>query len=92
MVEQGTRDDEIVATLFDWISKNIDSADLETRYLRVHDTTEIDVACNYVTSGRYALSQSPRNRPVVTADFQTAPARMHPQPGNVSAFDRIQQR
>ena len=66
--------DEIVGTLFYYILKDIDAADLETRQLLVHDTTEIDVARDYMASGRHALSQSPGDRSVATADFQAASA------------------
>jgi hypothetical protein len=92
MVKQGTRDDEIVETLFYYILKDVDLADCETRHLRVHDTTEIDVACYYVTSGRHALSQSLGDRSVATAEFQAAPAWTHSQSVNVSKLDGIQQR
>ena len=51
MVKQGTGDDEIVGLFFYYILKDIDSADLETRHLQVHDTTEIDVARDYLASG-----------------------------------------
>jgi hypothetical protein len=92
MMKQGTRDDKIVGTLFYSILKDIDSADLETRHVRVHDTTEIDVARYYVTSGRHALSQSLRDRSVAAAEFQAAPAWTHSESVNVSKLDGIQQR
>jgi len=92
MMKQGTRDDEIVGTLFYDILKDIDSADLETRHVRVHDTTEIDVARYYVTSGRHALSQSLGDRSVAAAEFQAAPAWTHSESVNVSKLDGIQQR
>jgi hypothetical protein len=92
MVKQGTRDDEIVGTLFYCILKNVDFTDLETRHLQVRDITEIDVARDYATSGRHALSQSLRDRSVATAEFQAAPAWTHSQSVNVSALDGIQQR
>jgi hypothetical protein len=92
MVEQGTREDEIVGAFFYYILKDIDSADLETRQLLVHDTTEIDVARDDVASGCHALSQSPRDRSVATTEFQTAPAWTHSQLSNVSKLDGIQQR
>ena len=92
MVKQGTGDNEIVGTLFYYILKDVDFPDLETRHLRVHDTTEIDIARDYVTSGRHALSQSLRDRSVATADFQAAPAWTHSQSVNVSKLDGIQQR
>jgi hypothetical protein len=92
MVKHGTRDDEIVVTFFYYILKNIDSADLETRHLRVYDTTEIDVARYYVTNGRHAFSQSPGDRSVATAEFQAAPAWTHSQSVNVSNLGGIQQR
>ena len=92
MVKQRTGDDEIVGTLFDYILKDVDFPDLKTRQLRIYDTTEIDVARDYVTSGRHALSQSPGDRSVATTDFQAAPAWTHSQPVNVSALDGIQQR
>jgi hypothetical protein len=92
MVKQGTCDDEIVGTFFYYIPKDIDSADLETPPLRVHDTTEIDVARDYVTSGRHALSESPSDRSVATAKFQAAPAWTYSQSVNVGKLDGIQQR
>ena len=92
MMKQGTRDDEIVVTFFYYILKDIDLADLETRRLRVHDTTEIDVARDYVTSRRHALSQSLSDRSVATAEFQAVPAWTHSQSANVSELDGIQQR
>jgi hypothetical protein len=92
MVKQGTRDDKIVGILLYYILKDIDSADLETWQLRVHDTTKIDVARYYVTSGRHAFSQSLRDRSVATAKFQAAPAWTHSESDNVSALDGIQQR
>jgi hypothetical protein len=91
MVKQGPGDDEIVGTLLYYVLKDIDSADLETRNMRAHDTTEIDVARDYVTSRRHALGQSPGDRSVATADFQTAPAWTHPEPVNVRELDGIQQ-
>jgi hypothetical protein len=92
MVKQGTGDDEIVGTLFYYILKDIDSADLQTRHLPVHDITEIDIARDYVTGGRHALSQSLRDRSVATAEFQAAPAWTHSQSVNVSELGGIQQR
>ena len=92
MVKQGTGDDEIVGTLFYYILKDIDAADLERRQLLVHDTTEIDVARDYMASGRHALSQSPGGRSAATADFQAAPAWAYCQSGYVSELDGIQQR
>jgi hypothetical protein len=92
MVKQGTRDDEIVGVFFYYILKDIDLADLQTRQLLVHDTTEIDVARDYVTSGRHALSQNPSDRSVATTDFQAPPAWTHSQSVNVSKLDEIQQR
>jgi hypothetical protein len=74
MMKQGTRDNEIIGTLFYYILKDVDFPDLKTRQLRIYDTTEIDVARDYVTSGRHAFSQNLRDRSVTTADFQTAPA------------------
>ena len=74
MVKQGTGDDEIIGPFFYYILKDIDFADLETRHLQVHDTTEIDVARDYMASERHALSQSPGDRSVATADFQAASA------------------
>jgi hypothetical protein len=56
MVQQSTGDNEIVGTRFDYILKDVDFPDLETRHLRIYDTTEIDIARDYVTRGRHALS------------------------------------
>jgi hypothetical protein len=92
MMKQGTGDNEIVGTVFYYILKNIDSADLKTWQLRIYDTTEIDIARDYVTSGRHALSQNLRDRSVATADFETAPAWTHSQSVNVSKLGGIQQR
>ena len=92
MVKQGARDDEIVGAFFYYILKDIDLADLETRHLQVNDITEIDVARDYVTSRRHALSQSLGDRSVATAEFQAVPARTHSQSANVSETDGIQQR
>ena len=58
----------------------------------IHDTTEIDVARDYLASGRHALSHSPGDRSVATADFQAASAWAHSQSGYVSELDGIQQR
>ena len=91
MVKQRTGDDEIVGTLFDYILKDVDFPDLKTRQLRIYDTTEIDVARDYVTSGRHAFSQSLRHRSVATAEFQAAPAWTHSKSANVSELDGIQQ-
>jgi hypothetical protein len=49
MVKQGTRDDEVGGSFFYYILKDIDSANLETWQLLIHDTTEIDVTHYYVT-------------------------------------------
>jgi len=92
MMKQGTREDEIVEIFFCCILKDIEPADLETRQWLVHDTTEINVARDYVASGRDALSQSPGDRSVAAADFQAPPARTHSQSLYVSELDRIQQR
>jgi hypothetical protein len=92
MVKQGTGDNEIVGTFFYCVLKDIDPTDLETRHLLTHDTTEIDIARDDVAGGRHALSQSPGDRSVATADFQTAPAWAQFQSGYVSELDGIQQR
>ena len=70
MVKQGTPDDEVVGTLFYFILKDIDLADLETWYLQIRDVTQIDVACDYVTSGRHALSQCQRDGCIAAADTE----------------------
>jgi hypothetical protein len=92
MVQQSTRDDEIVGVLFYYILKDVDFADLETRQLPIHDTIEIDVARDYVTTGRHTLSQSLGDRSIATPDFQAAPAWTYSQSVNVSKLDGIQQR
>ena len=83
VVKQGARDDKVVETLFDYILKDIDVANLQTRYVQIHDISEIDVARDHVTSGCHALCQSLRDRSVATAEFQAAPAWTHSQSGNV---------
>jgi hypothetical protein len=90
MVKQGASDDQVVATLFDCILKDIDAPDFKTRPLQVRDISEIDVARDHVTSGRHALSQSLRDRSVATAEFQTAPAWTHAKPRKASPLDWIQ--
>jgi hypothetical protein len=92
MVKQGASNDEVVGTLFYYIPKDIDAADLKTRHLQVYDISEIDVARDHVTSGRYALNQSLRDRSVATAEFLASPAWTHSKPHKASALDGIQQR
>ena len=92
MVKQSPRDHEIVGTKFYFILKNVDLADLKTRRLHVPDISEIDVARDYMTSGRHAPRQSQCDRSVATADFQAAPPWTHSQPGDMSELDGIEQR
>jgi len=86
------RNDEVVGMLFDYVLKDINAADLETRRLQVRDIAKIEVARDYVTGRCHALSHSQRDGSVARAEFEAAPARTHSQPGNVSEFDGIEQR
>jgi hypothetical protein len=92
MMKQGTCENEIVEIFFYCLLKDIESADLETWQWLVHDTTEINVARDHVASGCDALSQSPGDRSVAAADFQTPPAWTHSQSVYVGELDRVQQR
>ena len=90
MVQQCAGDDEVVATLFDDILKDIDTADFKTRHLQLRDISQIDVARHHLASGRHPLSQGSRDRPVATAKLQAAPAWTHAKPRKASQFEWIQ--
>jgi hypothetical protein len=92
MVEQGSRDDEIVGLLLDIIVKDVDAPDFKTMHAKIRDVCKVDLVRNDMVGRRNPLRHTLGYRSVTTADFKSSPTRLHSMPANTGALDRIKQR
>ena len=92
MMKKGTRHDEIIGALFDWILKDIDASYFKAWSFEARDTREIDIACNDKPCRRHVFGQGHGDGSVSAAEFQTAVPLTNSQPINASEFKGIEQR